>query len=143
VILWRLCRAIYADLSGVGGLRGQGRWNLTGHRVVYTSATLSLSVLERRVHTRVRPRDEIAMQIELPESCVEFVTGLTPACRTDTNYTRSLGTEWLVSRRSLALAVPSVLVPELNYLLNPLHSDIHRATIVSVEPYEYDLRLFE
>lgn len=51
VIVWRLSRVIYQDLSGLGGLRFQGRWNEAGLPIVYASGSLALSVLERRVHS--------------------------------------------------------------------------------------------
>jgi RES domain-containing protein len=119
VIVWRLCRAKYADLSGVGGLRAQGRWNNLGHPVIYASATLSLSVLERRVHTRLRPRDEVAMQIELPDDTIEHLAQQSTEWQTQIEYTRFLGTEWLVSSRSVCLAVPSVLVSGIQLLDEP------------------------
>jgi RES domain-containing protein len=142
VIVWRLCRAKYADLSGRGGLQAQGRWNGIGHPVIYASATLSLAVLERRVHTRVRPRDEVAMQIELPDETIDRLSEYSPGWETDIGYTRSVGTEWLITGRSLALGVQSVLVSELNYLINPKHPDIGRVRIFSVDAFEYDERLF-
>jgi RES domain-containing protein len=52
---------------GCRRIKAQGRWNLMGHPILYTSATLSLAILERRAHTRLRPRDEVAMQIEVPD----------------------------------------------------------------------------
>ena len=143
MIVWRLCRSIYADLSGLGGVHAQGRWNLAGHPVVYTSGSLSLSVLERRVHTKVRPKDEVAMRIALPDDSIEILIDYSPGWQTNIEYTQSLGAEWLGSKRSLSLAVPSVIVPELNYLINPLHPDINGVRIHSIDPYEYDLRLFK
>ena len=143
MIVWRLCRSIYADLSGYGGVRAQGRWNLAGHPVVYTSGSLSLSVLERRVHTKVRPQDEVAMQIEIPDSSIEILVDCSTGWQTNMGHTQSIGAEWLRSKRSLSLAVPSVLVPELNYLINPLHPDMDSVKICSINPYEYDSRLFE
>ena len=143
MIVWRLCRSVYADLSGKGGLRGQGRWNKLGHPIVYASATLSLAVLERRVHNKVLPVDEVAIQIELPDECIEKSALLEANWQANEPYTQSFGTEWLLSSRSLCLAVPSVLVPELNYLINPLHLDIDRIKIRAIVPYRYDKRLFE
>lgn len=57
--------------------------------------------------------------------------------------TAMIGDEWLISQASLALAVPSVIVPrELNYLLNPEHPD-YLALIkdTALIPFEPDNRL--
>ena len=53
-----------------------------------------------------------------------------------------LGTEWALSRETLFLRVPSVVVePEWNVLINPLHSDMPHVTITQVETYQFDARL--
>lgn len=143
MLVWRLCRSIYADIKGLGGLKGSARWHLAGNPVVYTSTTLSLCVLERRVHTKFRPKDEVAMQIEVPDTKIEPLEQLPLAWQNDTGYTQRIGTEWLQSKRSLALAVPSALVPETNVLINPLHPDIGTVEILSTNAYQFDPRLFE
>ncbi len=43
-----------------------------------------------------------------------------------------LGDAWVAEGRTLALAVPSAIVPEeRNFLLNPVHADAKRMTIAS------------
>jgi RES domain-containing protein len=57
--------------------------------------------------------------------------------------TQTLGDEWLRTRRSALLAVPSVPSPEsLNYLFNPLHKDAAHVTIGWCKQMNYDRRLF-
>jgi RES domain-containing protein len=65
----------------------------------------------------------------------------------DHERTRQHGTRWIVERRSLGLAVPSIIVPHTrvdhNVLLNPTH-DLWSEIIW--EPggnFEFDTRLFE
>jgi RES domain-containing protein len=54
----------------------------------------------------------------------------------------ALGTEWVARGTSVALRVPSVLVPtEHNYLLNPAHPDFHRIRIGSASRFGFDPRL--
>jgi RES domain-containing protein len=54
-----------------------------------------------------------------------------------------LGTEWLRSRRTLALSVPSAVVPqERNYLLNPAHPDFARVALGRREPFSFDPRMW-
>jgi RES domain-containing protein len=53
-----------------------------------------------------------------------------------------LGDEWLKSRTSPVLEVPSaVITTELNYLLNPRHRDFASVARSTPEPFEFDLRL--
>jgi RES domain-containing protein len=54
----------------------------------------------------------------------------------------ALGTEWVARGTSIALRVPSVIVPtEYNYLLNPAHPDFHRIRIGSAHRFGFDPRL--
>ena len=53
-----------------------------------------------------------------------------------------IGTAWLRSRRTVDLSVPSALIQvERNILLNPLHPEAEGITLVSDEPFSFDLRL--
>jgi RES domain-containing protein len=53
-----------------------------------------------------------------------------------------LGTRWARELKSLVLAVPSAVIPqELNYLLNPLHSDFKRIRAGKPEAFRFDPRL--
>lgn len=54
-----------------------------------------------------------------------------------------LGSDWLRSRRSVALSVPSAVVPqERNFLLNPAHPDFARLLIGRREPFSFDPRMW-
>ena len=57
--------------------------------------------------------------------------------------TADLGDGWLASGQSLALALPSVVVPrELNYMLNPAHPLFEQAVASAEElPFQPDPRL--
>ncbi|HKT68435.1 MAG TPA: RES family NAD+ phosphorylase, partial [Terriglobales bacterium] len=58
--------------------------------------------------------------------------------------TRTLGDEWLRSRASALLRVPSAIVPEaFNVLMNPHHPEAARIRIVSHRDYPWDKRLLE
>jgi RES domain-containing protein len=41
---------LYADLSGIGGLRAAGRWHSQGRRIVYLADHESSALLEMLVH---------------------------------------------------------------------------------------------
>lgn len=49
---WRILKAKHADqaFTGEGARLHGGRWNTEGAAVIYTSATISLAVLEILVH---------------------------------------------------------------------------------------------
>jgi RES domain-containing protein len=143
VIVWRLSRGIYQELSGIGGLKYQARWNEAGLPIVYTSASLALSVLERRVHSTQQPRDDVSIQIEVPDNSVEFIAPLPNAWKEDLTLTMAIGSEWLRSNRSLCLRVPSAVIPDFNYLINPRHKDFGLVKTIAVKPFQYDARLFQ
>lgn len=53
-----------------------------------------------------------------------------------------LGTRWAHEAKTPVLAVPSAVIPqELNYLLNPLHSDFKRIRVADPEAFRFDPRL--
>ena len=53
-----------------------------------------------------------------------------------------LGTDWLTSRSSAVLVVPSVIVPEeFNVLINPLHAGAASVTSTKVRKWLYDPRI--
>ena len=56
--------------------------------------------------------------------------------------TRTIGDEWLASKNSAILRVPSAVVPEtLNVLLNPEHADASWMRILWHSEYPWDERL--
>ena len=139
--LWRLCRRPHADLSGEGARIFGGRWNSPGRPVVYLAEHPALAALEVRVHLdlpfELLPNDFVLMRVSLPGDLV------TEAADTGSE-TVAIGNSWLAERRSVALRVPSVLLPYAwNVLLNPRHADMVHATVGSIEPFDFDPRLWE
>jgi RES domain-containing protein len=56
--------------------------------------------------------------------------------------TRTLGDEWLASKHTPLLRVPSAIIPEtFNVLLNSAHEEARRLRVVSHHQYPWDLRL--
>ncbi len=103
------------------------RWNHRGHRVIYTSQSLSLATLELWVH--IDPQQPLISYVAVPAEIPEDIEirvfeefELPPGWRDDPGPTelRDLGTAWLFSQSTAVARVPSVIVPgEYNYLLNP------------------------
>lgn len=128
--VWRIVKEKYAEAAfdGEGARRAGGRFNSPGNPVIYTSESLALAQLEILVNLPTDrllagyvafradlPGERVATlgREELPESWRQA-----PAPRP----VRRLGDRWLESGRSLALRVPSAVVPaESNVLINPRH----------------------
>ncbi len=149
---WRLSSPLYAArLDGKGNALRGARWNSPGRGVVYASFNLSLAVLEALAQLPPELRASLpelrAVRIGIPDDLAsgeisrdELPRDLVGAAAA--RRCRELGDAWLAEARFLALAVPSVIVPqERNLLINPAHALIKSVTIVSVEPFRFDQRL--
>jgi RES domain-containing protein len=144
MLLWRISR--HLDLSGKGGLKAGGRWHLAGFPVVYTAESPAGALLESCVHTTAEdaPTTYTLLKIEGPDLITEEIASdsLPVGWTALLSVTQGMGTDWLKSRRSAMLRVPSALVPEtMNCLLNPLHPDAAQFCIEQVYEYPFDLRL--
>lgn len=87
------------------------------------------------------------MRLELPENavCLDAENlGLQPDWRTQQARTQQLGMQWLASKASLGLWVPSFVEPaEHNLLINPAHPDYNQIKlVVEKNPFLFDPRLF-
>ena len=79
------------------------------------------------------------MLIEIPDTLEIERVHLQPA---DVTGSRQIGDDWLQSKTTVALEVPSVLVPrQKNYLLNPAHPLIGAIKIIESNPFAFDRRL--
>jgi RES domain-containing protein len=149
--LYRLARARYANLSGVGAALAPGRWNRTGQEAIYTSTEIGVPMLERLVHT---PKDLIPSNLALMRIRVsgiwENVSDRWHILLQDRDTTgRFLLYRTLAAARrgggpkAFAMAVPSVIVPVWNVVLYPQeHAFWQHVALESVEKFEFDPRLF-
>src|SRR5690606_9703805 len=110
--------------DGEGAKRYGGRWNSRGQRCVYLASSESLAILEVMVYLDdYRLLEHYALfRLEWRESEMMRLStsALPPSWRDEPAppETASIGDEWLASKTSLALVVPSVIVPrEDNFLL--------------------------
>ena len=134
-------------LDGEGARLLGGRWNSKGKRCVYTAGSESLAVLEVLVHAErplVSSRCRL-FELQLSEEDVLHLDKLPDNWRAEPPppETAEIGDAWLDSNESLALAVPSTVVPrEWNYLLNPKHDRFDSLVSKSKRlPFEFDSRL--
>ena len=131
--------------SGNGGLHGMGRWHTTGRRVVYCASHLSLAALEALVHiqraNRIQPY--VHYEADIPDGLSMDAAGLPVDWKTNILFTQTYGDQWLKSKATVLLRVPSVIVDsEFNFLLNPEHQDFNLAWIVRGPiPFAFDPRL--
>jgi RES domain-containing protein len=114
------------------------------------SENRSLAVLEILVHLAASLPDRYVLGVaEIPDGLALEILDETrlPGDWSTLNpreqeLTRRIGDEWVAEQRSAVLSVPSVILGERNYVLNPSHPDFH--TIVFAEPvaFHFDRRLF-
>lgn len=136
-----------AAFTGEGAALTGGRWNSSGIRMVYTSASASLAALETLVH--LNPAMSFAYRLFIIEFDESLLETLSPADlpsdwreQPPPPSTRSIGDAWIKSARSAVLEVPSVLIPgESNCLLNPSHPDFPSLRIGKPQSFAFDARL--
>lgn len=143
---YRLVKKKYQDnaFDGEGARLFGGRWNSPGKACVYLAGSESLALLEVLVHLDDHRclHHYALLRVTLPESAILRLGSrhLPPNWREmpAPSETAELGDDWLESGQSLALALPSVVVPrEDNYLVNPAHADFSKM-VLSAEPLSFD-----
>jgi RES domain-containing protein len=137
------------DLSGAGPRLYGGRWNPKGVSVIYTSESRALAVLEFYVHLSrsvILPGLSI-VSIDIPDSVSRKEIAMSDLPKNWRTYPAppelaAIGAEWVRSRESLLLHVPSAIMPpERNILINPVHSEMRKVRIIEIEEYGLDQRL--
>jgi RES domain-containing protein len=114
------------------------------------SENRSLAVLEILVHLAASLPDRYVLgTADIPrEAAVEILDESRLSANWSTldpreqEGTRQIGDEWVAEQRSLILSVPSVVVGERNYVLNPAHPDFGRIAFAEPVPFRFDIRLF-
>lgn len=150
--LWRLSREPYLArvLEGQGAKRYGGRWNSRGVAVVYTSESLELALLEALVHLDLDliPGDYFWLCLEVDDALVggpprRLPKGwdLPPPYQAPV---QRIGDRWIEGGETVALRVPSSVLPERhNVLLNPAHPDLRRVKEVERRRLEWPARLLD
>ena len=154
--LYRLARARYANLSGIGAAFAPGRWNRPGEEAIYTSTEMGVPVLERLVHT---PKELIPSNLALMKI---RVTGDWTVHEAGVGDLRPGGKMWfyrslaeakkhfeskdLITRqifKPFAVAAPSAIVPVWNVVLYPQGAGFwDHVSLESIDAFEFDPRLF-
>jgi RES domain-containing protein len=152
-LVWRLTAPRYAEraYTGEGARLYGGRWNHPGTPIVYTSDTLSLAALEYFIHLEpdIAPEHLASRAAGIPVDLripLLSLADLPAGWRTfpAPERLKDLGTGWARSRVSLALSVPSTVIPhERNVLLNPLHPDFGKIRLLPPEDFSFDPRMWK
>jgi hypothetical protein len=133
--LWRLTRAPFVALDGMGAELHGARYAPRGHPVVSLASEAGLAVL---VALRYQPRDLMG----IPD---DFVLGWTEVEEVplrvpdpDEDTIRAFVGEWLESQRSLTCAIRSRVLPEADVIyLNPGHPDAALVAPLSTRPFDF------
>lgn len=151
--LYRISKNKYAnDISGEGARLAGGRWNLKGTPIIYTSNSVSLATLETLVHFPLNliPKNRSIVIFELPDNVEVEIIDSSKIRKDWKSYPPpielgQIGSNWALQQRTVALKVPSTIIPEgeeWNYLLNPNHSDFSKIQIIETRSYEFNPRLY-
>lgn len=147
MFVYRIALSIYADKLKASGRAA--RWNPNKTEVIYTASNRSLACLENVVHRgqlglsqifsimTIEIDDQIEKQKidlkDLPKDWKEFY---------QMPFTQSLGEKWLRENKTAVMEVPSSIIEEeINYLINPLHSDFKFIELIKTDPFAFDQRI--
>ena len=155
MIVYRIERRCYLDqtLSGYGAsLSGAGRWNRRFIRMVYTSESRALAMLEVAAHLDINedlPTDRHYVEIEIPDAILvlEVLTHDLPEnwdAKPPHEITRRIGDDFIHFQEAAVLKVPSCIVPhEYNYLINPMHPDALHIQVKQNYLMNFDNRVYQ
>ncbi len=149
--VWRICKKqhVKGAFTGEGARLYGGRWNHKGSAVVYCASSLALAALEVFVHVDPSelPDDLMSIPADLPEKMkVERLTPnkLPKSWRESVgpDVLKDIGTTWVQRGQTVALFVPSAIVPEEeNVLFNPTHPDFAKIKLGLPRPFAFDPRM--
>ena len=149
MLVYRLTNRKYAsDISGTGAAITGGRWNKKGRRVLYTSESIPLVLLE--IVVNIPPMFQpnlMLLTLEIPESAVIDI----PFETLPDNWFKypapgilaEIGEEYYTLKNALILKVPSSMVhSSFNYILNCQHHGFSEVKVLSQQPFIFDPRLY-
>jgi RES domain-containing protein len=149
--LWRIAQRKYAlDRLCAGAALYGGRWNPIGLPALYCGASIAICALEKFVHVGAAPLPPLVLvAVDVPDTIVMW----TPAASElppgwddmpTSASAQALGRTWLERQETLAMRVPSAVLPEeSNVIVNPRHADYARVAMTVVRPFSFDGRMFK
>lgn len=149
--VYRLSKSKFSrDLTGKGAELAGGQWNSKGKALLYTSQSRALCTSEIAVHTPLGniPTDYELVEISIPDGVMlkEIeIKDLPDDWKSipHAHSTQEIGNQFILDNEFLIFKVPSVIVPgDFNFLINPAHQKFTEVEITSIDPFEFDARLF-
>jgi RES domain-containing protein len=116
--------------------------------VIYAATSIALASLEYVVHTAERPVDTVLLTVQLPDDSVRTIEDILGGPLPENwpfveAQTQHIGSGWLSSCASIALVVPSLVIPrERNLILNPRHPRFSEVKMIEAAPFFFDPRIF-
>lgn len=118
-------------LLGLGARRVPGRWHSSGTAIAYTSESPELALLEAMGHTDIDllPTTHVLLEFEIPRQGISRLRRVPTGWDVPLPYrpaVQKVGDTWIKVGTSLALSVPSAVMPKRRTILvNPAHADFH------------------
>ena len=148
--LWRIVTGSHPVWSGEGArLYGQ-QWNPAGLPAIYAGTSFAVCLIELLVHANRKspPSGARFVEAQVPDdvSRETFNPASSPGWDDprDTSIAQSFGRDWIETRRSALLIVPSVVTAgrDVNVVANPDHADAARIVVGPETPVVLDPRFF-
>lgn len=149
--VWRIASPRHAlERTCRGAAMFGGRWNPIGIAMLYSAGSVGLAALEKFVHLESAPWPPLVLvAIDIPDSSVVIRPALEELpvgwdAMPTSGVAQAFGAAWINGGSSLAMEVPSVLMPEEhNVLFNPNHADYAKVKMSVVRPFNFDKRMLK
>ena len=145
----RIASRKYPIFDGAGASRFGARWNNPGRRIIYMADSFAGAMLEKLVHLNINrlPQSESWVECAIPEDVSQeslSVVTLPEWDREDQRTSRDYADRWFDEKRSLLLAVPSIVTggQSFNLLIHQEHADFQLLRPTEPQPVKWDDRLF-
>lgn len=129
MIIYRLARTEFCDVTGEGARRYGGRWNLPGYAALYGSSSVSSALLERlTVDPELFAAERYMLYSVMEFNCPDQFIQLPPLKELPKGWdaippqrtSQEFGTAFLQAG-NLCFGIPSVVdKSSLNFVLNPM-----------------------
>lgn len=149
MIIYRIARTEFCDVSGEGAKLYGGRWNFAGYPVLYGSATIASVLLERlTVDPELFASERYIlyriMEFNCPGRLIKKISDNELPADWDAipfkKASQQFGTE-LIQSGIVCFAVPPVVdKTSFNYIINPLVKNFSKVTW-KIYPLELDKRI--
>lgn len=147
MLVYRIAHKIYSKSLVASGAKG--RWNSLGKKVIYAAESIPLAFLENMIRRQGVGfnSDFKIMIIEIPDKVLISeidVAKLAAGWRDFNDYSacQPSGNKWYDAEKTLALKVPSALLPESsNYVINGEHPDFRLIKLIATTDLVPDKRI--